>query len=305
MNSGLTTRLPRPMGASPSPKLIARRAEIQGLADPMPSAPFASVSASRLGAKHTRCFAVAGSEQTIARVLYVHGGAFCLLRAEPYLKMAGHLATAARSQVVIPDYEISPESPFPGPVLEVLSVWAALSESGASRPFVLAGDSAGANIALAALRLASEEGLSMPDLVVLFSPWLDLTLSGRSVAENASLDTSLDVESLAEDAALYAAGASLDHPLVSPIEIPSPVHPPLVIQAGGDEILVDDARRLAASAAGHGVPVDLDVAAGMQHNYQFWGPLEPQALRSYQSVFTRIAELAGGRDLEDAPAGIQ
>lgn len=284
------------------------RSSLASLSDAVPRAEGTVVEETHVAS--VRCLVVAPHGPAPGTILYVHGGAFCLFRADPYLPMAGHLAAATRTRVVIPDYDLPPEHPFPVPLLQVLAVYAML-RTGDGRaaaagidhggPFVLAGDSAGANLALGAVRLARELALPPPDLVVLFSPWLDLALRGASVERNRATDTELEPESLAAYARAYAGAMGLDHPLVSPRSIEAPF-PPLLVQAGEHEILLDDAADLVASARAAGVEATLDVAAGMQHNYQFWGPLRAEALRACARVGDRIAGLRANATRRDRGA---
>jgi len=282
------------------------RSSLESLSDPVPRAEGTFEEESQVAS--LRCLSVTQADAEPGTILYVHGGAFCLFRVDPYLPMAGHLAAATRARIVLPDYDLPPEHPFPVPLLQVLAVYATLraadgrsAAAGIERsgPFVVAGDSAGANLALGALRLAREFALPQPDLVVLFSPWLDLALRGASVARNRATDTELERESLAGYARAYVGQVALDHPLVSPRSVEAPF-PPLLVQAGEHEILLDDARDVVASACAAGVEATLDVAAGMQHNYQFWGPLRAEALRAYARVGDRIDGL---RAAATSPSG--
>ena len=269
------------------------RATLESLSDPVPAAEGVSIGETSLAS--VRCLEVAGPRVEPGTILYVHGGAFCLFRADSYRKVAGHLASVTRTRVVLPDYALPPECPYPIPLLEVLSVYAALVRDPAvgtpGAPFVLVADSAGANLGLACLRLARQIGLPMPTLAVLFSPWVDLTLTAPSIAQNRAVDTELDPVTLASYARAYAGDVPLDHPLVSPRSIDPGPFPALVIQAGECEILLDDARSLAEAAASAGIEATLHVAAGMQHNYQFWGPLVPAGMAAYRAVAVRIDQV--------------
>ena len=264
--------------------LAELRAALTSLADRVPDADGARVR--ELHQATVRCLEVTTGPEPRGSILYVHGGAFCLLRADPYAKMAGHLARATGYRVLLPDYRLPPEDPYPTPLLDVVAAYASLEP-----PFVLGGDSAGANRALAAVGLARELGLAVPALVVLFSPWLDLALGAPSVASNASVDTELDPATLASYARAYAGGIALDHPCVSPRRVGRLPFPPVLVLAGEDEILRDDAVAFAEDARSRGVDVTLEIAPRMQHNFPFWGPLVPEAMRAYETVAQRIARL--------------
>ncbi|PZA20183.1 alpha/beta hydrolase, partial [Modestobacter versicolor] len=148
------------------------------------------------------------------------------------------------------------------------------------------GESAGGWLALALAVLLRDRGLPQPAGTVVFSPWTDLTLSGASHHERAALDPVLSAAALAPRAAQYAGAAGVGEPLVSPLFADLRGLPPLLVQVGSAEVLLDDATGLAARAAAAGVPVTLEVEAGATHVFQLHHGTDPAADAALQRVGT-------------------
>ena len=209
---------------------------------------------------------VAGASTTTGTVLYLHGGGYMIGSARSRAPMASELARNAGATVVSIDYRLAPEHPFPAAVEDALAAYRGLLDSGTpADSVVVAGDSAGGGLAVVLLLAARDAGLPLPAGAVVFSPWTDLTLSGRSVDTKAGRDPLFDRSALTWYADHYLAGADPADPRVSPVLADLSGLPPLFVQVGSHEVLVDDAVRLAGAAAEADVEVRLEVVAQVPH----------------------------------------
>jgi epsilon-lactone hydrolase len=200
-----------------------------------------------------------------AVILYLHGGGYVVGSARTGANLAAPLARRTGLPAVSLEYRLAPEHPFPAAVDDALAAYKELLGSG--RPIVIVGDSAGGGAALATLVAARREGLPLPVAVVVFSPWVDLTLSGESMDARGDLDPLFSRAHMAGYAEHYLAGHDPRDELASPLLADLTGLPPLLIQVGSAEVLLDDSLRLAVRAAQHEVDVSLDVVAGAPHVY--------------------------------------
>jgi acetyl esterase/lipase len=217
-------------------------------------------------------------------ILYFHGGAYALGSARAGAGLAADLARAAGARVISVDYRLAPENPFPAAVQDAVDAYRALLDQVPSSLIAIAGESAGGGLAAATLVALKDEGLPQPAAAVMFSPWADLTLSGPSMSGKAAADPSLTPAGMRVRAADYLAGANPATPLASPIFADLSGLPPLLIQAGSDEILLDDAVRLAARAAACDVDVTLRIVAGVPHVFQAFSALLDEAGTALQQA---------------------
>lgn len=208
-------------------------------------------------------------DATEGTLLYIHGGGYVIGSARTGASLADGLAGRAGLRAISIDYRLAPEAPHPAAVEDGLAAYRGLLDAGVEPDrLVLAGDSAGGGLTMATLLAARSAGLPQPAAVVLFSPWTDLTLSG------ATIETKLDADPLFDRAALewfagrYLGGADPTDPLVSPAFADLAGLPPLLIQVGSREVLLDDSIRLAARAAEAEVEVTLEVGAELPHVFQ-------------------------------------
>ncbi|WP_187774203.1 alpha/beta hydrolase [Lolliginicoccus suaedae] len=194
-------------------------------------------------------------------VLYLHGGGYTLGSPSTHRSIASYLARYAQATVTTLDYRLAPEHPYPAAVEDAVAAYAALLADGMPPGrIVLAGDSAGGGLVLStALRLRSS-GAPLPAALVLISPWIDLTVSDLSETR----DPMLSAPWLRECARRYIAGGPLDAE-VDPLHADLAGLPPTLIHVGSDEILLHDAKRLAAHAQEAGVDVTLTVLEGLWH----------------------------------------
>lgn len=199
-------------------------------------------------------------------VIYCHGGGFCVGSAEGRRKLGGHLARHMRATVVIIDYRLAPEHPFPAAIEDSVAVFHALraEQAGAGR-ILIAGDSAGGNLAIATVLKLRDLGDSLPAAIIAFSPWLDMEHSGETIETNAATDTLVNRAMLEGLAATYLAGASPVDPLANPLMADLAGLPPVYLNAGSAEALLSDTTRFADAAVKAGVDVTVSIAEAMQH----------------------------------------
>jgi monoterpene epsilon-lactone hydrolase len=183
-----------------------------------------------------------------------------------YRALYGGLARAAGARGLALDYRLAPENPFPAAVDDAVAGYKGLLGQGiAPENIAIAGDSAGGGLTVATLVAARDAGLPMPAAAVAISPFADMEGTGESVVSKAAEDPSLNREGLTGMAGTYLNGGSPRSPLASPIYANLAGLPPLLIQVGSVEILLDDATRLAARAGAANVDVQLEIWAGMPH----------------------------------------
>jgi epsilon-lactone hydrolase len=202
-------------------------------------------------------------------IMYFHGGFFAIGSAADSVGLASDLARHARMQVVTVDYRLAPEHPYPAAADDAMTAYRALLDSGQDVARVaIAGESAGANLAVATLTAIGRAGLPQPTSAFLMSPWVDLAGTGQSITAKADVDPIITADAVHIRARDYLNGADASDPSVSPVYGSLAGLPPLLIQAGSHEILLDDAIRLAARAAYDDVAVTLDVVPGVPHVFQ-------------------------------------
>lgn len=220
-------------------------------------------------------------------VVYLHGGGYSVGSPRTQGVIPAHLARASGATVYVPDYRLAPEDPHPAGLEDALGSYAWLLDRGADPGRVaLAGDSAGGGLALATALAAREADLPLPGALVLISPWVDLTLSGESVAAEGAGDAMLTRSWLAHCAEIYLTGRPADDPACSPLFADLTGLPPILIQVGTEEILLSDAERLADRAEAAGVDARLSVYEGLGHAFQ----LHAGALRTSDAAIAEIAE---------------
>jgi monoterpene epsilon-lactone hydrolase len=230
-------------------------------------------------------------------IFYLHGGAYAIGTAASSVGLASDLARRAGARLVTIDYRLAPEHPHPAALEDAVAAYHGLLDSGvAASAIAVAGESAGAGLATATLVALKQVGLPQPTGAVLMSPWADLTLSGDSISAKAAFDPALTPEGLRRRAVDYVGHGDRTADLVSPLFADLTGLPPLLIQAGSHEILLDDATRLASRAAAVDVAVTLEVTSGVPHVFQGFAAMldEGDAALTSAGEFLR-AHLAGPR----------
>ena len=235
------------------------------------------VTAAALGGVPTAEITVDGVEPRHV-VLYFHGGVYVLGNAVQAAGLAAQIGRRTQAKVISVDYRLAPEYPYPAAVDDALATYEALLQGGtAPADIVFAGESAGGGLAIATLVNARDRGLPLPAALYAMSPYADLTLAGTTLETKSRADPLLSREALQARVADYTAGQDAALGLISPIFADLSGLPPLIIQAGTHEVLLDDALRLAQRAATADVEVTLDITPGVPHVFQAYYPILDEA----------------------------
>ena len=232
-------------------------------------------------------------------LFHAHGGGFAVGSARGSVGLASAIARKTGLRAVSVDYRLAPEHPYPSALQDVTAAYRALvAQSGGADRVIVSGESAGGNLAIELLIAARDAGLPLPPTSVLFSPMTDLTVAGASFAAKADADPNLTATAIRRRAHDYldGTGTSADDPRVSPIFADLRGLPPLLVQAGSHEVLLDDATRLAVKAAADDVAVILDVTPGVPHVFQAFAGLldegESALERAARYITDRLAASA-------------
>ncbi|MFJ9376566.1 alpha/beta hydrolase [Streptomyces sp. NPDC101455] len=209
---------------------------------------------------------------------YFHGGVYVLGDAASAAGLASQVGRRTSAKVYSVDYRLAPEHPYPAAVDDALAAYEALLKDGiVPSDIVLAGESAGGGLVIAALVNARDRGLPLPAAAYVMSPYADLTLAGASIDTKHEADPLLSRELLAPRVTDYTAGQDAALGLISPVFADLSGLPPLIVQVGSHEVLLDDAVRLARQAAAADVEVILEVTPRVPHVFQAYQPLLDEA----------------------------
>lgn len=210
-------------------------------------------------------------------LLYFHGGGYVMGSPDSHANLTARLAVASDATVVSFDYRLAPENPFPAAVEDGIAAYRALLEAGVSPSrFAVGGDSAGGGLTFATLQKARDEGLSMPAAAIGLSPWTDLTGASETYKTRAEADPMIEPSAIIATGKEYLGGAAATDPLASPLLGNLEGLPPLFIQVGDAEILLDDAREFEKKARAAGVDCRLEVWERMIHVWQAFFPMLPE-----------------------------
>jgi epsilon-lactone hydrolase len=221
-------------------------------------------------------------------LLYLHGGGYVVGSAKAYTTMVSWLAARLKARVLILDYRLAPENPYPAAPEDALKAYRWLLKQG--KPIAIAGDSCGGGLTIATMVAARDAGLPMPAAAALLSPWADLEVTGDSATTKAGEDFILTTEALHGMAGAYLGGTSPRTPGASPVYADLTGLPPLLIQAGATEILLDDATRLATRAGAAGVRVRLDIWPEMFHVWHAYAPLLDEGAEALNDAADFLAQ---------------
>jgi epsilon-lactone hydrolase len=250
-----------------------RSTELAARFVPMPPKAFAVTSVDTGGVK-AEVVSWEGSERDI---LYLHGGGYVLGSPLLFRDLTWRLAKSARARVWCIDYRLAPEHPYPAALEDAVTVYRWLLAGGAAaRRIVIMGDSAGGGLALATLLKLRDEGIALPAAAAALSPWTDLALTGASQRKNLDGDPIFQSEEFAIFAGCYLAGADPRTPYASPLFGDLAGLPPILIQVGSDEVLLDDSVRIAEKLRRAGTQAELEVWPRMPHSWHLYARIVPE-----------------------------
>jgi epsilon-lactone hydrolase len=263
-------------------------------AQPLP--PDVIVTAGALGAVPTAEITVDGIESRHV-VLYFHGGVYVLEDAFLVAGLASQVGRRTQAKVFSVDYRLAPEHPYPTAVDDALAAYEALLDTGiAPSDIVFAGESAGGGLAIATMINARDHGVTLPAAAYVMSPYVDLTLAGATMETKRDLDPLLSRDLLEPRVADYTQGQDAALGLISPIFADLSGLPPLIIQAGSHEVLLDDALRLARAAAIADVEVTLDITPGVPHVFQSFSAMLDEAVAALDRAGELLSAYLAGAD---------
>jgi monoterpene epsilon-lactone hydrolase len=253
-----------------------QRQQLRALVSAQPLPAEVTVTATELGGVPAAEITVDGIEPRHV-VLYFHGGVYVIGDAFLAAELASQVGRRTDAKVMSVDYRLAPEHPYPAAVDDALAAYEALLRDVAPSDIVFAGESAGGGLAVATMVNARDHGLPLPAAAFLMSPYADLTLAGASIDARRDVDPLLNRELLEPRIADYTAGQDAALALISPVFADLSGLPPLVIQAGSHEVLLDDAVRLAGRAAAADVEVTLDITPRVPHVFQAYHAILEEA----------------------------
>jgi epsilon-lactone hydrolase len=255
--------------------------------------PPAEVTVTPVNANGVPSLLVAQRPDDPPRLLHLHGGGYCRGSAFGYRPLAGGLALAADAGVLVPDYRLAPEHPFPAAIEDSIRAYEWMLERGlAAEEVTLSGDSSGGGLVVSVLLTLGQRGLPQPGGAVLMCPWVDLTLSLQD-----------DVpEVLRSSAIAYLGAQPADDPAVSPLTADLAGLPPLLIQAATGDQRLDDANALADRAREHGVDARLDLYSVDAHVFQLFFSFLPEAAEALQKAGRFVREVTPSAQLPAATA---
>jgi epsilon-lactone hydrolase len=212
-------------------------------------------------------------------LLCSHGGGYVTGSMYTHRKVYGHLAKSVGCRALIVHYGRAPENLHPGPVDDMVKAYGWLIQSGIAPPHIaFTGDSAGGGLAVTTMLRAQQKRMPLPAASMPLSPWLDMQATGSTFQSNAKKDVLVSAPIIQIMASTFLGNnGKPDDPLANPLHADLTGLPPLLIQVGADETLLDDSRALAAAARGTGVDVTLEEEPEMQHVYQFLAGVAPEA----------------------------
>lgn len=264
--------------------VTGRRLAFEVLATKFPLAP--DVVCERIDANGVRAeWVVAEGADARRALLYLHGGGYVIGSINTHRDLAGRLSRAAAARVLLIEYGLAPEHPYPAAVDDATAAYRWLLSHGAAPAHtVIAGDSAGGGLTIATLVALREAGEPLPAAGVCLSPWVDLEGIGASMTTKASVDPFVQRPGLLWFAEQYLAGAAPRTPLAAPLYADLTGLPPLLIHVGTAETLLDDAVRIAERARAAGVEVTYEAWEDMIHVWHLFAAMLPEGQQAIEGV---------------------
>ena len=275
----LLSSKPRPVGWP------ERRKRIEEVGAVWPVADDVELTAVDVNGVRGEYSVVPGSDPSSV-LMFFHGGGYCSGSIKSHRRLVTEAGRAARMRTLAVEYRLAPEHSFPAAYDDALTEWLFLRSQGiAAGHIAIGGDSAGAGLTLALISRLRDAHEELPACAWLISPWTDLTISGSTLASKAAIDPLIHKEYLNELADVYLpAGMNRKDPRVSPLYADFENFPPILIQVGSDETLLDDATRLAARAGAMEVAVTLEIWPHMIHAWPLWNAHLEEGRRALASA---------------------
>ncbi|HEX4112631.1 MAG TPA: alpha/beta hydrolase [Stellaceae bacterium] len=223
-------------------------------------------------------------------ILYFHGGAYVAMSPQTHRSLTSRLALWSNASLFALDYRLAPEHPFPAALEDAVAAYRALIAASVDPSRIaLAGDSAGGGLALALLLALRDGHDPLPAAAILFSPWTDLAATGESIIANNASDAMFFGSWVAPEARHYLGDTRATDPLASPVYADLTGLPPLFIQVGDSEVLLDDSRRVFENAKKAGVEATLQIWRRVPHGWQIFAPLLPEGRAALRQAGAFIA----------------
>lgn len=271
----------RPLEANRS--LAEMRADIETLATVFPVPPDIALEPVDAGGVPAEWITAPGARSDCA-ILYLHGGGYVVGSIRSHRELASRLSRAAAARVLLIDYRLAPEHPHPAAVEDAVAAYRWLLGKMAAARIAIAGDSAGGGLTVATLVALRDARLPLPAAGVCLSPWVDLEGIGPSMVSKATVDPMVQHDGLKKMAEMYLAGQNPRTPLAAPLYADLSSLPPLLIQVGTAETLLDDATRLTERARKAGVTVTLEPWDDMIHVWQVFAGMLPEARQAIDRI---------------------
>ncbi|MBM4255071.1 MAG: alpha/beta hydrolase [Deltaproteobacteria bacterium] len=225
-------------------------------------------------------------------ILYVHGGGYVMGSINTHREVVARLSKASGARGLALEYRLAPEHPFPAPVEDATAAYRwLLSQNIKPSNIVVAGDSAGGGLTVATLLAIRDAKLPLPAAGVCISPWVDMEGTGESMKTRAKADPVVQKEGLLGMAQLYLGGKDPKSPLAAPLHADLKGLPPLLIQVGDAETLLDDSTRLADKAKKAGVKVELEVWPEMPHVWHLFAPFLPEGQQAIEKIGKYVRQI--------------
>lgn len=226
-------------------------------------------------------------------ILFLHGGGYISGSLTSHRDLAARISKSSNVKVLAIDYRLAPEHPFPEGLEDSTKAyeWLINKQNINPKNILIAGDSAGGGLTLATLLNLKRKNIKLPAAGICFSPWTDLGLTGDSIKTKSKVDPMCTPDGLMFDAKLYLGDTDYTNPLVSPLYANLEGLPPLYIQVGTNEILLDDSKRLAEKAKNSGVNVTLDIWEDMIHVFAAFAAFAPEGQEGIEKISTYIQNI--------------
>lgn len=261
-----------------------QRKDMESFLEPAPLPGGTQVESANANGVPAEWLATPGAD--VSRILlYLHGGGYVMGSINTHRTLVAALSTATGARCLSLDYRLAPENPFPAAVDDAVTGYRWLLEQDmAPDRIAIGGDSAGGGLTIATLVALRDAGIPLPCAGIALSPWVDLEGTGESMTTKAGEDPMVEQDGLKEIADAYLNGKDPRTPLASPIYADLSGLPPLLIQVGSAEVLLDDSTRLAQQAKAAGVETKLEVWEDMIHVFQMWASILPEGQQAIDNI---------------------